>query len=184
MTTTARTTTRRPGQATPARPRLRPSQVPDQVAPAPGRPSRPLPAKPAGTGRQGPVTAPAASPAAEPARRVTPAGQSHSSRTPFILLVIGLLSGGMACLLVINTTLAAGSLQITKLQQDNETTSQRIAELQQQLATEQSPSSIQQRAEKLGMQTQPQLNFVDVRNGRRYTTSGGGSGPAVPGYTP
>jgi hypothetical protein len=113
------------------------------------------------------------------------AGRRHASRTQFVLLVVGLLAGGLVCLLVINTTLAAGSYQIGRLQQANATTSQRVQQLQQEVTTEQAPASIEHRAYQLGMRAQPVLNFVDLRNGRLYSTAA--SLPpqyAVPGYTP
>jgi hypothetical protein len=102
-----------------------------------------------------------------------------------VLLVIGLLSGGLVCLLLINTTLATGSYEIGKLQQDNTATSQRLQVLQQQVASEESPASIQQRALRLGMRQQQVLNFVDLRTGLTYSTAA--SLPPmydVPGYTP
>jgi hypothetical protein len=102
-----------------------------------------------------------------------------------VLLLIGLLGGGLICLLVINTTLAAGSFQINRLQQGNTEAAQRLAQLQQQVATDQSPATIQQRAQRLGLRTQPVLNFVDLRNGRRYSTAARLPDQYdVPGYTP
>jgi hypothetical protein len=101
------------------------------------------------------------------------------------LLVLGLLSGGLVCLLLINTTLAAASFQISNLQQSNAAAAQRVQELQWQVAAEQSPSSIEQRALRLGLRIQPVLNFIDLRNGHTYTTlSRAGGAYAVPGYTP
>ena len=108
------------------------------------------------------------------------------SRTPFILLVLGLLGGGLVCLLVINTTLAAGSFRISALAQGNAQASQRVEELQQQVAAEESPASIEQRALRLGLRMQPVLNFVDLRTGRSYATPATVPGVYVvpPGYTP
>jgi predicted metalloprotease len=107
------------------------------------------------------------------------------SRTPFILLVLALLGGGLVCLLVINTTLAAASFRISNLQKENTEATQRVQELQQQVSTDQSANSIEQRALRLGMRTQPTLNFVDPQTGRRYTTPARVPGVyAVPGYTP
>jgi hypothetical protein len=102
------------------------------------------------------------------------------------VLVLGLLAGGLVCLLVINTTLAAASFRINELQQSNAQASQRVQALQQQVATEESPSSIEQRALGLGMRIQPVLNFVDLQTGRTYTmsTRAPGVNGAVPGYTP
>jgi len=108
------------------------------------------------------------------------------SRTPFILLVIALLGSGLICLLVINTTLAAASFRINALQQGNIQAAQRVEELRQQVAAEQSPASIEQRARRLGLRAQPVLNFVDLRTGRSYVTPATVPGvyAVPPGYTP
>jgi len=99
--------------------------------------------------------------------------------------VLALLGCGLICLLVINTTLAAGSYQISNLQQENTQATQRVQELQQQVSTDRSANSIEQRALRLGLRTQPTLNFIDLQNGRRYTEPTHVRGVyAVPGYTP
>lgn len=99
--------------------------------------------------------------------------------------MVGLLAGGLICLLVINTTLAAGSIRISDLQHSNLVTAQRVQELQQQVATDQSASAIAKRAYRLGLRTQPKLDFVDLQTGRSYTTPNRAAGVyAVPGYTP
>ena len=86
---------------------------------------------------------------------------------------------------MINTTLAAASYRIDNLQRSNAMASQQVQQLQQQVASEQSPTSIEQRAVKLGMRPQQVLKFVDVKTGRRYTMPSRAQGAyAVPGYTP
>ncbi len=107
------------------------------------------------------------------------------ARTPFILLLLALLGGGLICLLVINTTLATGSFQITHLQQANVTLAQQEQALEQQLAREESPASIQQQALRLGMRQQPLLHFINVRTGRIYQQPATMPGvTTVPGYVP
>ena len=190
MNTTVRTSPQRnPGQAPAGDPRPRPGRPRRQGAPGAG---------PGVRAAAGPAVRTAARPAAPPAagtppaRRASPApppagsGRQPVSRTPFILLVLGLLGGGLVCLLVINTTLAAGAFRISALQQGNAQTSQRVEELQQQVATEESPSSIEQRALKLGLRMQPVLDFLDLRTGRSYATPATMPGVSVvpPGYTP
>ena len=189
MNTTVKTPPRKPSRPSQGRPpELRQAR---QAGPArlgrPVRPPRPARAsRPAGTsGTVTPATAPAPSGAAGAARDLNAVPRRPTSRTPFILLLLGLLGGGLVCLLVINTTLAAASYRIDNLQRSNATASQQVQELQQQVASEQSPGSIEQRALKLGMQPQQVLNFVDPKTGRRYTTPSKAEGAyAVPGYTP
>ena len=186
--------------------RTGPPRSPGHAAPGgvPPRPARPAPPA-ARSARPGTAPArPAAGPAAAPVRtggrrpavpgpvrprspaRQAGAGRRPASRTPFILLVLGLLGSGLVCLLVINTTLAAASFRISALQQGNVQASERVEELQQQVAAEESPASIEQRALQLGLQVQPVLDFVDLRTGRSYVTPATvpGVSTAPPGYTP
>jgi len=186
MNTTVKTPPRKPGRPAQGRPPESRQAGPARL----GRPVRPLrparPPRPAGAGGTGtPTAAPARSRAAGAARDLHAAPRRPTSRTPFILLLLGLLGGGLVCLLVVNTTLAAASYRIDNLQRSNATASQQVQLLQQQVASEQSPGSIEQRALKLGMKPQQVLNFVDPKTGRRYTMPSKAEGAyAVPGYTP
>jgi hypothetical protein len=198
MNTTVKTPPRKPGR--PAQGRPPESRQARQAGPAGpsrlGRPVRPRhsarpprPAEKDGLGGKGGLgglnTAPARSRAAGMARDPHAAQRRATSRTPFILLLLGLLGGGLVCLLVINTTLAAASYRIDNLQRSNAAATQQVQDLQQQVASEQSPGSIEQRALKLGMRPQQVLNFVDLKTGRRYTMPSQAQGAyAVPGYTP
>ncbi len=162
---------------------VRPPRPVPSTPPASPAPSIPR-SRPAGAAAApGPAGAGAVGAARDRDRHA--ARRRATSRTPFILLVLGLLSGGLVCLLVINTTLAAASYKIDNLQQSNAAATQQVQELQQQVASEESPGSIEQRALRLGMRTQQVLNFVDLKTGRRYTMPSQAQGAyAVPGYTP
>ena len=198
MNTTVRTGPHRnPGRAATGGPQPRPGRPRRPGAPD-GSQARPAPPAARFARTAAVATRTTARPAAVPAARTSPArspgrarqagdgGRRTASRTPFILLVLGLLGGGLVCLLVINTTLAAASFRISALQQGNTQASQRAEELQQQVAAEQSPASIEQRALKLGLRMQPVLDFVDLRTGRSYVTPATVPGvvSAPPGYTP
>jgi hypothetical protein len=197
MNTTVAAGPRNPGQATPAKPPGdRDARVPRggregraERRPRDGRLPRGLRPVP----ERGPARSarPARSPGLDAGARLqgTPApaagARPQVSRTPFILLVLAMLGGSLVCLLVVNTTLAAASYRISNLQQDNTVATERVQQLQQQVASEESPASIEQRALRLGMRTQPVLNFVNVKTGRRYTMPSSAPGAsAVPGYTP
>lgn len=80
--------------------------------------------------------------------------------------MVGLLGGGLLSLLIINTTLAAGSYQISDLQQSAAAQSQQIATLSQQVASDRSDTIIEQRALQLGMVQQPLSSYVDLQTGR------------------
>lgn len=187
---------RRPGGfAEPGRPE-RPGQVP--VAARAGRPSGAAGARRDGAGaavrqreeQPRPVVAPArahpGSPGRPPAR---PAGQTAAapeSRTRFVFLVLGLLGGGLICLLLINTVLATGALRITALQKSNAALSQQSQQLQAQIAAERSPAVLAQRARKLGMVSPPLTHFLDLSKGRVISQPTRVPGVIVypPGYTP
>jgi uncharacterized coiled-coil protein SlyX len=77
--------------------------------------------------------------------------------------VLGLLGGGLVCLLVVQTTFAAASISISRLEQQNATQTQRVQELQQQVTSAETPSVIEREATRLGMRPVRTLTFVDLR---------------------
>jgi Na+-transporting NADH:ubiquinone oxidoreductase subunit NqrC len=105
---------------------------------------------------------------------------------PFFLMLCVLLGGALICTLVISTTLAAGSYQITKLQQSNQALARQGQTLQEQVAQEQSAQVIEQRAEQLGMREAGELRFLNLKTGKVTTDAGSGAvqNINVPGYTP
>jgi hypothetical protein len=100
------------------------------------------------------------------ARQAGPAAAVPLPRIPFVLLVLALLGGGLICLLVVNTTLGATSFRISQLQSDNAKLSLQEQTLLDQVAKEQSPAGIEQRAYQLGMRTPATSNILDLRNHR------------------
>jgi hypothetical protein len=195
VTPTRRTQGAAPGRRAPA-PAGRPARgrpgnaaVPARdrtgVRPAPPRPRPASPPRPAGQPR--PPGLPRARPSS--ARRgpnATTAGVARSSRTPFVFLVVGLLGGGLLCLLLINTILDTGSYQITQLQQENVALVQQTQELQARIAQQESPTVLAGKASQLGMQEPGLLHFLDLRKGKieREPTHAPGVSVYPPGYTP
>jgi hypothetical protein len=103
-----------------------------------------------------PAAAQATGSAARPASQI--------KRTSFVLLLLGLLGGGLVCLLVVNTTLAANSIEISDLQQANTAGAQRVQQLGQQVAQAQTATVIAQEARKLGLRPESKLTFIDLRS--------------------
>ena len=135
--------------------------APDQPAPAPSSRPGPAPVRSAG-------------------RRAT-----ASHRMPFMLLLCGLLGGALVCALVISTTLAEGSFQITKLQNSTSAMTRQKQVLQEQVAQQQSPQVIAQEAARLGLQRPQALLFFDLKTGK--TSNDGPTWPGAvnaPGYAP
>ena len=165
--------------------------APRRAAPGPRRPAtgaRPATARPAA------LRPPAAPPVPRTGRQGAPAGVARplprprpapESRTRFVFLVVGLLGGGLLCLLVINTILATGAFRITALQQGNVSLAERVQSRQAQVAAEESPAALAQRAAALGMVIQPRLRFLNLTTGRLDSQPAQMPGiPTVPGYTP
>jgi hypothetical protein len=156
------------------RPQVRPGTRPGGARPAaaPPVPRRGRQGSPSGTART--------------ARPPLPGQrQAPQTRTRFVFLVVGLLGGGLLSLLMINTILATGAFQITALQQGNVTLAQREQTLQAQVAAQEAPASLAQRAATLGMRVQPRLHFLNLKKGRLESSPNHMPGiPTVPGYTP
>jgi hypothetical protein len=153
---------------------------------APGRPGAPrraenprTPRAPADT-RTRPVAGP------RHTRPVARGARPRQPRAPFILLLFGLLGGALVSLLVISTTLAQGSFQITSLQQQNNNLARQEQLLSQQVAQASSPAQIAMEAEAFGMQQNPNLQFINLKTGKviKGQVSKAEAAINVPGYTP
>jgi len=167
--------TARPGKVTAPR-HTRPEPRPG-TAPRPGSRTA-VPPRPAGT----------RPPGARPAG-TRPAGarpRARSSRTPFILLLVGLLGGALVSLLVISTTLAQGAFRITSLQEQNANLAREQQTLTNEVAQAANPAVIASKAEQLGMRPNPHLGFIDQKTGKIIVGKPSRAEAAinVPGYTP
>ena len=177
----------RGGVSTITRPGVRPRSAPGQRPPAEPRPGtrrRPgtQPAPGAGgipNARTAPQPQPGASRGGSPA--VAPPG---THRLPFVLLLCGLLGGALISALVISTTLAEGSFEISKLQNSTIAQTKQLQSLQLQVAQAQSAAQIANRATELGMRPVGELMFVDLKTGKLTTDATDWQAYVPPGYTP
>lgn len=99
-------------------------------------------------------------------------GVGQRSRTPFVLLVIGLLAGGLVSLLLLNTMLAQGSFTLDSLQQRHTHLVHRMEALEREVANQSSPGSLARKARSLGMVPTEKSLFVDPETGAVYGPSG------------
>jgi hypothetical protein len=127
-------------------------------------------------------------PQAVPSQPVRPVARAARSRhrMPFVLMLCGLLTGALVSALVISTTLAEGSFQITGLQKATNALARQEQALEEQVAQAQSAQVIENRALKLGLQPQGVLRFIDLKTGKISNDRGSAADRAihVPGYTP
>jgi hypothetical protein len=83
--------------------------------------------------------------------RLLPAGGGQAARTPFVLLVVLLLGGGLIGLLVLNSALSEGSFHLDDLQRDTKSLTDEEQALQRDVDTYSAPDALQRRAHELGM---------------------------------
>ncbi len=101
-----------------------------------------------------------------------------------MLLLCGLLGGALVSALVISTTLAEGSFEISKLQNSTIAQAGSFSRSQEQVAQAQSAQQIATRAAQLGMRPVGELRFVDLKTGKLTTDGTNWPGYVPPGYTP
>lgn len=92
---------------------------------------------------------------------VVPRAAMRPPRAPFVLLVGGLLVGGLAGLLALNTTLAQGAFTLQDLQQRSSALQDQEQTLAQNVAIDDTPQRLAARATALGMV--PSVNPVFIR---------------------
>ncbi|MFK4067980.1 hypothetical protein [Streptomyces sp. NPDC029674] len=83
--------------------------------------------------------------------RLLPQGPSQAARTPFVLLVVLLLGGGLIALLILNSSLNEGSFQLSELKKETKDLTEEEQELQRDVDGYAAPDALQRRARELGM---------------------------------
>ncbi|MER6568613.1 septum formation initiator family protein [Streptomyces sp. NPDC001093] len=83
--------------------------------------------------------------------RLFPAGRARAARTPFVLLVVLLLGGGLIGLLVLNSALSEGSFKLADLQKQTKNLTDEEQALQRDIDAYSAPDALQRRAHELGM---------------------------------
>ncbi|MFE0103836.1 cell division protein FtsL [Streptomyces sp. NPDC059009] len=93
--------------------------------------------------------------------RLLPSGPSQAARTPFVLLVVLLLGGGLITLLMLNSSLNEGSFQLSKLKKETTELTEEQQELQREVDDFSAPDALQRRAGELGMVPGGDPAFLD-----------------------
>ncbi|MGW3957524.1 septum formation initiator family protein [Streptomyces sp. NPDC004752] len=83
--------------------------------------------------------------------RLFPAGRAQAARTPFVLLVVLLLGGGLIGLLVLNSALSEGSFRLDDLQKRTKNLTDEEQALRRDIDAYSAPDALQRRARELGM---------------------------------
>ncbi|MEU8649096.1 septum formation initiator family protein [Streptomyces sp. NPDC048737] len=93
--------------------------------------------------------------------RLFPARPRQAARTPFVLLVVLLLGGGLIGLLVLNSALSEGSFEMDDLQKDTKSLTDEEQALQRDIDAYSAPDALQRRARELGMVPGGDPAFLD-----------------------
>ncbi|GGW59086.1 hypothetical protein [Streptomyces griseoloalbus] len=80
-----------------------------------------------------------------------PTGRAQAARTPFVLLVVLLLGGGLIGLLVLNSALSEGAFHLDDLQRETKNLTDEEQALQGDIDAYSAPDALQDRARELGM---------------------------------
>ena len=91
---------------------------------------------------------------------------ARAPRTPFVLLVLGLLGGGLLALLLLNTALAQGSFRIHDLQRQTATLADRQQQLQLAVDALSTPDQLARSARRLGLVPVHNPGFLRLGDGR------------------
>ncbi|MFD0342894.1 septum formation initiator [Streptomyces sp. NPDC127117] len=83
--------------------------------------------------------------------RLMPSGPSNAARTPFVLLVVVLLGGGLITLLVLNSALNEGSFRLSELKKRTTELTDEQQALQRDVDDFSKPDALERRARELGM---------------------------------
>ncbi|MFE9922957.1 hypothetical protein ACFYQA_15635 [Streptomyces sp. NPDC005774] len=80
-----------------------------------------------------------------------PTGRAQAARTPFVLLVVLLLGGGLIGLLVLNSALSEGAFRLDDLKREKKSLTDEEQALQRDIDAYSAPDALQRRARELGM---------------------------------
>ncbi|MFE9728240.1 septum formation initiator family protein [Streptomyces sp. NPDC005794] len=93
--------------------------------------------------------------------RLMPSGPSTAARTPFVLLVVLLLAGGLISLLLLNSALNEGSFRLSKLERETTELTDEQQALQRDVDSYSEPDALERRARELGMVPGGSPAFLD-----------------------
>lgn len=93
--------------------------------------------------------------------RLMPSGPSTAARTPFVLLVVLLLAGGLISLLLLNSALNEGSFRLSKLKRETTELTDEQQALQRDVDNYSEPDALERRARELGMVPGGSPAFLD-----------------------
>lgn len=119
--------------------------------------------------------------------RLVPRRRSQAAKTPFAVVLVVLLVGGLLGLLLLNTLVAQGSFALHDLSRQGRALQQQEQQLSDQVQALQDPAALASRATKLGMVPGGAPAFLRLPDGRVLGVPTAGQAlpkPAPPKPTP
>jgi len=115
--------------------------------------------------------------------RLFPTGGGQAARTPFVLLVVVLLGGGLIGLLMLNSALSEGAFKLDDLQKETKSLTDEEQSLQRDIDAYSAPDALQRRAQELGMIPGGDPAFLNPDGTVKGAPSPAGGGQSA-GYVP
>ncbi|MFF3766808.1 septum formation initiator family protein [Streptomyces sp. NPDC001922] len=110
---------------------------------------------------------------------LVPARSGPAARTPFVVLVVVLLAGGLISLLLLNASLNQGSFRLSRLKKETTDLTDQQQALQQEVDAYSAPDALEKRARELGLVPGGSPAFLNPDGTARGVPS-----PASAGYAP
>lgn len=105
-------------------------------------------------------------PAPRPRLAIVPTSRHRPSRTPFVLVLVALLSVGLITLLLLNTALSQDSFRLSDLRQRSAQLTDDEQGLERQIADLEAPQRLAETARELGMKPSGDPLFLRAPDGR------------------
>ena len=116
-----------------------------------------------------PLRSPARAPRRGPTRaplRVIPARITTTGSGAFAAICVTLLVTGLVALLVLNTALAKGSIELGELQRQSALLSEAAGNLQEEIESASASGALAERASQLGLVRSNERAHIDIRTGK------------------
>jgi hypothetical protein len=115
-------------------------------------------------------------PSASPRLRVAPPAPINAPRAPFIALVVAVVVAGVLGILLINTKTAENSFRIDTLQKQQAKLDSQQQDLENEIAANNSPGSLDAAARRLGLVKADNLAYIRLPDGKVLGVPKPGSG--------
>jgi hypothetical protein len=119
-------------------------------------------------------------------RRTSPAKHApRARRTPFVLLILGLMVGGMCLLLALNTASAANEVARHDLAANDQSAAAQLVQLENQVQASAAPANLAAAAAALGMVPAGNPGFLEIdKSGRVRVLGSASAATALPVVIP